>query len=479
MLRCHPNIACINTRFAIIFILGLLLTDEVSTQALADQKLVPQSSSEIRLSYAPVVQDVAPAVVNIYTRRVIRQRRPSLFNDPFFERFFGETPFGLPRERMESSLGSGVIIEAGGIIVTNHHVIKGSDEITVVLADRREIEAEVIGTDEATDLAVLRVNAGNIPLPFVELGDSDGLEVGDLVLAIGNPFGVGQTVTSGIVSALARTSARLSEVGSFIQTDAAINPGNSGGALVTLDSKLIGVNTAIYSRGGGSIGIGFAIPSNLVRVVVDGIVSGGRAIRPWVGARGQAVDQDIADSLELPRPMGVLINELHIKSPLNEAGLRVGDVIVAVDGHEVFDLQGLRFRFVTRPIGQTVTLSAVRQGRDIDVEVELIAPPEEPIRDVRNISGYNPLAGSVVGNLSPAFAKELNVDSNKTGVIVLEVGPGYAARLGLRPGDIITEISGTKIDTTAELLSILEVEQGRWQVVIDRGGNTMNVVVTL
>ena len=214
-------------------------------------------------------------------------------------------------------------------------------------------------------MAVLRIEVEENLLPFLELGDSDSLEVGDLVLAIGNPFGVGQTVTSGIISALARTSVGLSDVGSFIQTDAAINPGNSGGALVTSDSKLVGVNTAIYSRGGGSIGIGFAIPSNLVRVVVDAIVSGGRAIRPWLGVKVQAVTQDIADSLELVRPAGVLISELHVDSPLQTVGIRAADIILSVDGHEVFDLQGLRFRFVTKPIGETVNLNVMRRGKEI------------------------------------------------------------------------------------------------------------------
>ena len=459
--------------------MGLLLSLVEFIGAQADQRLVPESYAELQLSYAPVVRDVAPAVVNIYTRRLVAQRRSSLFNDPFFDRFFGATPFGLGRERIENSLGSGVIIESGGVIVTNHHVIKGSDEIIVVLADRREFEAEVVGTDEATDLAVLRIHAGQEPLPLVELGDSDWLEVGDLVLAIGNPFGVGQTVTSGIVSALARTSVGLSSLGSFIQTDAAINPGNSGGALVTLDAKLIGVNTAIYSRGGGSIGIGFAIPSNLVRVVVDGIVSGGRAVRPWLGAKGQAVTQDLAESLRLTRPMGVLVTELHADSPLQSVGLRVGDVILSVDKHEVFDLQGLRFRFVTRPIGASVNLRVMRKGRDFSVEVALVAPPEKPLRDIRNISGNNPLAGSIVGNLSPAFSEELNVDSNKSGVIVLQVGQGYGARLGLRPGDIVTEINGKKIRTTIELVSELRKERAQWEVIIERGGKTMNVIVTL
>ena len=479
MFWCPLNFWNSSNWFRYLCLFGLLFCVEGAIRVQADQRLVPESSQEVRLSYAPVVRDVAPAVVNIYTRRLIRQRGNSLFSDPFFQRFFDGTPFGLPRERMENSLGSGVIIEAGGIVVTNHHVIKGSDEITVVLADRRELEAEVIGTDEVTDLAVLRVDAGNSPLPYVELGDSDWLEVGDLVLAIGNPFGVGQTVTSGIISALARTSAGLSELGSFIQTDAAINPGNSGGALVTLDAKLIGVNTAIYSRSGGSIGIGFAIPSNLVRVVVDGILAGGRAIRPWLGAKGQAVDQDIANSLGLARPIGVMLNDLHVDSPLLSSKLRVGDVITSVDGYEVFDWQMFRFRFVTRPIGTTVHLVVQRKGKSFNVDVELIAPPEKPLRDIRNIVGRNPLAGSLVGNLSPAFAEELSVESNKKGVIVLEVGPGFAAQLGLRPGDIITEIGREEINTTAQLVSVLAEEREEWRVVIDRAGNSMSVVVTL
>ncbi len=445
----------------------------------AEQRLVPESQAQVRLSYSSAVREVAPAVVNIYTRRRVSQRQPTFFDDPFFKRFFESAPFGLPRDRIERSLGSGVIIASDGMIVTNHHVIKGSDEIIVVLSDRREFDAKIVGTDEATDLAVLRIEVEENLLPFLELGDSDSLEVGDLVLAIGNPFGVGQTVTSGIISALARTSVGLSDVGSFIQTDAAINPGNSGGALVTSDSKLVGVNTAIYSRGGGSIGIGFATPSNLVRVVVDAIVSGGRAIRPWLGVKGQAVTQDIADSLELVRPAGVLISELHVDSPLQTVGIRAGDIILSVDGHEVFDLQGLRFRFVTRPIGETVNLKIMRKGRDFLAKVELVAPPERPPRDIRNITGDNPLSGSVVGNLSPAFSEELNIDATKSGVIVLKVGRGYAARLGLRPGDIVTEINGEKIDTTKKLIVELKKRRGRWKVVINRGGASMSVVVTL
>ncbi|MEX1147469.1 MAG: trypsin-like peptidase domain-containing protein, partial [Sphingomonadales bacterium] len=247
--------------------------------ATAQERAVPQSQADVQLSFAPVVKAVTPAVVNIYTRRVVRSdpQASPFFDDPFFRRFFGDGPaMGTPRERVQRSLGSGVIVSADGIIVTSHHVIGEADQITVALYDRREFEAEVVLSDESTDLAVLRIDTEGEELPHLELRDSDTLEVGDLVLAIGNPFGVGQTVTSGIVSAVARTNVGVSDYQFFIQTDAAINPGNSGGALVTLDGKLAGINTAIYSRTGGSIGIGFAIPSNMVGSVVVAAVTDGK-----------------------------------------------------------------------------------------------------------------------------------------------------------------------------------------------------------
>lgn len=443
----------------------------------AEQRVVPESAQQVQLSYAPVVRQVAPAVVNIYTRRVVRARRNlPFFNDPFFERFFGGPLFDQPRERIQNSLGSGVIIEAGGVIITNHHVIKGSDEITVALADRREYHATLVGGDENSDLAILRIDTGGEPLPYLELGDSDALEVGDLVLAIGNPFGVGQTVTSGIISALARTSVGISNVGSFIQTDAAINPGNSGGALVTLDGKLVGINTAIFSRSGGSVGIGFAIPANLARVVADNIVSGGRA-RAWLGADSQAVTADIADSLGLRRPAGVLINNLHPLSPARTAGLRLGDVVSEVDGHEIYDPQGLRFRVATRPLGGTMRLSVLRDGESLVIEVPLLAPPEEPPRDIRALSGNHPLAGVTVANLSPAFAEELGLDPNKTGVIVLKADRGPAARLGLRPADMIVRIGERVIDTTATLAEVMSRPRREWRITVDRAGRKLSVVV--
>ncbi|MBX6368535.1 MAG: trypsin-like peptidase domain-containing protein, partial [Rhodospirillales bacterium] len=267
--------------------LALLLLLVVSIPSFAADRVLPDSREQIKLSFAPVVKRTAPAVVNVFSRRIVRRSGPppGLFNDPLFRRFFGDAiPFGLPQERVQNSLGSGVLVARDGLIVTNNHVIDGADEIIVVLADRREFEAQIVRRDERTDLAVLKIDVGNEALPYLELGDSDSLEVGDLVLAIGNPFGVGQTVTSGIVSALARTQVGISDFRFFIQTDAAINPGNSGGALVDLDGKLVGINTAIYSRSGGSIGIGFAIPASMVRAVVAGAATGGRVVRPWLGA---------------------------------------------------------------------------------------------------------------------------------------------------------------------------------------------------
>ena len=271
----------INRFFAIVLALGL--TVSLASNALAEKR-TPSSKEQVMLSYAPLVKKAAPAVVNIYTRKVVRTRSYSpLFDDPFFRRFFGDTLRGVPaptRKRVQNSLGSGVIVDGSGTVVTNHHVIAGADDVTVVLADRREFDAKIIGSDERTDLAVLKIDTAGEVLPSLKFRDSDDIEVGDLVLAIGNPFGVGQTVTSGIVSAIARTNVGISDLGSFIQTDASINPGNSGGALVTMDGRLVGINSAIYSKGGGSVGIGFAIPANMVRTVIDGLLGGGKLVRP-------------------------------------------------------------------------------------------------------------------------------------------------------------------------------------------------------
>ena len=323
------------------------------------EKSLPSSGQEISLSYAPLVKRAAPAVVNIFTKRVVRSTQSPFLTDPFFRQFFGEDVFnfGAPRKRIENSLGSGVIVKPDGIVVTNYHVIKKAEEIRVVLSDRRELAAKVILTDEKTDLAILHLRNVDNPLPFLKLRNSDDLEVGDLVLAIGNPFGVGQTVTGGIVSALARAAEGVSDFSFFIQTDAAINPGNSGGALITMDGQLVGVNTAIYSQSGGSQGIGFAIPSNMVARIIENAIQGAKVVRPWFGASNQSLTADLAASLGLKRPIGVLINELYPSGPAEIAGLAPGDVVVKIDGKDVTGPKVLRFHIATLKIGRKIFLT--------------------------------------------------------------------------------------------------------------------------
>src|SRR5689334_7273339 len=313
-------------------IIALIAAAALARPAVAQERRLP-TPSELRLSYAPVVQHVAPAVVNVYAAKVVQNRNP-LLDDPIFRRFFGVPGGG--GNQLQRSLGSGVIIDPAGLVVTNNHVIEGADEVKVSVADKREFEATLVLKDARTDLAVLRIKDGHERFPILDFADSDAVQVGDVVLAIGNPFGVGQTVTHGIVSALARTQVGISDYRFFIQTDAAINPGNSGGALVDMTGRLIGINTAIYSRSGGSQGIGFAIPANMVRVVVASARGGSGAVkRPWLGAKLQTITPEIAENLGLPRPSGALVASLTPTSPATRAGLKPGDVIVSIDGQPV------------------------------------------------------------------------------------------------------------------------------------------------
>src|SRR2546425_13297483 len=310
-----------------ITLLGVVALAGTVDRAAAQDRRVPASPADIRLSYAPIVQRVQPAVVNVYAAKVVQNRNP-LLDDPIFRRFFGVP--GQQPEQMQRSLGSGVMVDPAGLVVTNNHVIEGADQVKISLADKREFEAEIVLKDSRTDLAVLRVKDGKEKFATVDFANSDELLVGDVVLAIGNPFGVGQTVTHGIVSALARTQVGITDYQFFIQTDAAINPGNSGGALVDMTGKLAGINTAIFSRSGGSQGIGFAIPANMVKVVVASAQGGGSSVRrPWLGARLQGVTPEIAESLGLKRPAGALIASVNPASPAGRAGLKPSDLIVA------------------------------------------------------------------------------------------------------------------------------------------------------
>ena len=468
----------------ILAVLAAALLGAGAALAQTPQPRVPESRAELQASFAPLVRKTAPAVVNIYASKMVKTRRgPTLFDDPFFRRFFGDAlppGFEAPREQARNSLGSGVIVRPEGLIVTNAHVIEGADQIVVVLADRRQFPALLIGRDERTDLAILRVESGE-PLPHLELGDSDALEVGDIVLAIGNPFGVGQTVTSGIVSALARTNVGISDLNSFIQTDAAINPGNSGGALVAMDGRVVGVNTAIFSRSGGSHGIGFAIPSTMVRAVIAGFAKGdGRLIRPWLGATTRAVGAEDAAGLNLPRPTGALVEAVHPKSPAAKAGVRPGDVIQAVNGREVDDDRSLRYRIATLAVGDAATLKLWRKGAGLEVRVALEAPVEDPPRDLTPLGGAHPLAGAVVANMSPALAEEIapGLFDPGAGVYILQIrGGSPAARFGFRPGDSLREVNSRRIGTVRELIAALEAPAERWAFALERGGQKLSVVV--
>jgi Do/DeqQ family serine protease len=434
--------------------------------ASAQTRVLPQSQAEVQLSFAPVVAKVAPAVVNVYSRRTVRQAV-----NPFLQQFFGAGPM---RSRVEQSLGSGVLVRSDGVIITNSHVVEGGEDIQVALPDRREFEARVLLADARTDLAVLKIDAKGERLPALEFGDSDRLQVGDLVLAIGDPFGVGQTVTSGIVSALARSNGGASDYQFFIQTDAAINPGNSGGALVTLDGKVIGINSSIISSSGGNNGIGFAIPANMAKLVVDGALGGGIK-RPWIGADGQAVTAEIARGLGMARPEGVLLSEVVARGPAAEAGLEKGDVLLSIDGFAVDDAQALRYRVVTRRPGETARVRYSRNGviRDTVIRVAL---PTDTNRDETVIAGRNPLQGARVANITPALADELQMDLMARGVVVLAVGNAQAARFGFREGDVIRQINGERIASVAELNRALD-NADAWRLVLQRGDQTINFAV--
>jgi Do/DeqQ family serine protease len=437
------------------------------------QEQVPTSQTQINLTFAPLVKTVAPAVVNVYAARQVTQRRSPFAGDPFFERFFGNRGFGgqEQRRRTAQSLGSGVIVDDDGIVITNVHVVRGADEVRVALRDGREFEAEILLADERSDLAVLKVDADE-PLPTAPLGDSEALEVGDLVLALGNPFGVGQTVTSGIVSALARSQNGVNDFGFFIQTDASINPGNSGGALVNMRGDLVGINTAIFSRSGGSNGIGFAVPSNMVRVVLDSARAGAsHLIQPWIGATFQAVTPDIASSLGMARPSGALIINIEEDSPAEEAGLSIGDVILTLDDKMVPHMEGLGYRLATAGIGRKVKLGVISHGKTVEAEIELREAPEEPARETMLLEDRSPFSGLQVMNLSPRVAQEVGLPTDKRGVVITKVENNTAAaRFGFRPKDILREVRDVKIEKTGDLAAITRLGGRAWTYTMERDG---------
>jgi len=430
----------------------------------ADNRVLPTDALSMKASFAPVVREAAPAVVNIAAVGVQRVQ------DPFFSMF----GFG-PQTQRVGSVGSGVIVRPDGVVVTNNHVIEGMQQIRVTLNDRREFSARVVLADARSDIAVLQLESVNERLPTLNIDDREEQQVGDLVLAIGNPFGVGQTVTNGIISALNRTETGISDSGSFIQTDAAINPGNSGGALVDMDGDLIGINTAIFSRSGSSSGVGFAVPATMVKRVVDSAVGGATAVvRPWLGVKGETVTADIARGLGLERPQGLVVTEVYPGGPAARAGLREGDVITAVDGAEVNDQGGLNFRVGTREPNETVQVSVLRNGRPEMLNARVQPLPGDADIDNAEVIRSGVFSGAQVLALNPALADSLGGDPFATGVIVGRVQRGsYANRTGLQGGDIILAVNGRAVTSVDQLANV-----GRGsEVVIERRGQRIAAVI--
>jgi len=454
---------------------AMVLTLAATLSASAQDRRVPVSPTELKLSYAPIVQRVQPAVVNVYAAKVIQNRNP-LLEDPIFRRFFGGG--GIQPEQMQRSLGSGVMVDPSGLVVTNNHVIEGADQVKVSLADKREFEAEIVLKDSRTDLAVLRLKDSKERFPTLDFSNSDELLVGDVVLAIGNPFGVGQTVTHGIVSALARTQVGITDYQFFIQTDAAINPGNSGGALVDMTGRLVGINTAIFSRSGGSQGIGFAIPANMVRVVVASAKSGGKAVkRPWLGARLQAVTPEIAETLGLKLPSGALVASVSAGSPSARAGLKLSDLIVAIDGFPVDDPNAFDYRFATRPLGGTAQIDVQRAGKPIRLSIPLETAPDTDRNEIV-LTSRSPFQGAKVANISPAVADELRLDPGVEGVVVTDLADdAAAASVGFQKGDIILAVNNRKIARTSDLERATSEPSRIWRITLVRAGQQINVTL--
>ncbi len=440
-------------------------------------RIVPASQAAMLQSFAPVVRRTAPAVVNVYSSVTVRRSSCPYANDPFWAQVYCGGNSQTRNEKVDNSLGSGVIVGADGVIVTNNHVVEQGEQFRVALNDRREFPATLVMADAKTDLAVLRIDAGNEKLPTLDYADTRGVQVGDLVLAIGNPFGVGQSVSSGIVSALARADVGVSDIASFIQTDASINPGNSGGALVDMNGRLVGVNSMIFSKGGGSNGIGFAIPSEMVRRVVDAAVHGGTLVRPWLGAGGDPVTSKELAAVGLDRPRGVLINNVFPGGPAEKAGVRKGDVILAIDGREVFDDKGMKFIAATKAEGDVINLTVFNGGRQRVVQLRLAAPPGTNKAELKVVGGRNPFTGAQVAELSPALAEELGLDPFKfrNGMLVYSVPPRTIARnVGLQSRDIIREVNGVTTNTAQDLeraISQTEKTPGSpWRLAIERNG---------
>jgi serine protease Do len=410
---------------------------------------------------ADVVQRVLPSVVSVWSSRVSRMP-------------MGFFPGGS-RDLHQEGLGSGVVI-APGIVITNNHVVEDATELKVTTSDKHELEAKVIGTDPKSDLAVLQVSGDTAKLVPIALGDSSRLRLGDVVLAVGNPFGVGQTVTMGIVSAKGRANMGIVDYEDFIQTDAAINPGNSGGALVDMEGHLVGINTAILSRTGGSVGIGFAIPTNMAQPIIESLRTNGKVVRGWLGVSIQGVDQDLATAMKLPNVAGVLVSDVRAGTPADRAGLHRGDVIVSLEGHDVDGVGQFRNAIAAKPAGAKVTLGVVRDGKHLDLGAALEAMPSDA--SLAHASAPSGLDGLTLGDLSAENRRAHQVPASvKQGVLVTDVERGSpAARAGLRANDVVIEVNRKPVKGVRQFSELYSASGPRVLLLVWRDGNTLFIV---
>ncbi len=465
----------------LLFVVFCMLIIPITTKA-----EVPQSQAQIQLSFSPIVKKVSPAIVNIFAEKTVQTQARGFSpfaNDPLFRQFFGDSMMGRQfQDRAAKTLGSGFIVDPTGLVVTNAHVVKGGSNITVDLADGRQFEAEISLIDEPSDIALLRLKTKGEKLPFIAFEPSETVEVGDLVLAVGNPFGVGQTVTSGIVSAVSRSTSDITDYNFFIQTDAAINPGNSGGPLVSMNGNVIGVNTAIFSRSGGSLGIGFAIPSEMALTVIaaekNGQTNDHGVMRAWVGAKGQDLTPELAQSLNIDRVSGVLIADVHPKSPAKEAGLKQGDIVTSINDKPVKDAQELLFRFATLPLNTEVKLNYLRNGSARIAKFKTATPPEFPLRDAITLKGQHFLNGAEIVNVSPAVEVEYGLKNQSEGVIISKPATktGFSI-FNVQAGDGIIAVNGQKITNTKQLQKLMSQNNGKWQIVLRRNGQDQTILI--
>lgn len=474
-------------------IAGVIISSNLGWIPLGQAKVEPippkitQQLAETEKAFVEIAKRVTPAVVNISTTKTMKgmekgQLSP-FFNDPFFRRFFGDEflrEHEMPRKRKEQSLGSGVIVSDDGYIVTNNHVVEGADEIKVVLSDRREFVGKVVGADPKTDLAIVKIKAGD--LPSIVWGDSDQIEVGEFVLAIGSPFGLNQTVTSGIISAKGRANVGIADYEDFIQTDAAINPGNSGGALVNIRGELIGINTAIFTRSGGYMGIGFAVPSNMAKTVMDSLVKEGRVTRGWLGVYIQDITPELAKQFKLSTNRGALVSDVMEGSPADKAGLQRGDVILHYNGKEVENNSHLRNMVAQTPVGRTIDVKVIRDGRTEILKVVIGELPAEMAKGETGESGTGGIfQGVTVQNLTSEFRERLDIPEKIRGIVVTGVADGSPAEeYGIRAGDVIMQINRKDLNTIKDFNKVADdIKKGdSVLVLVYREGMTIYITLT-